>query len=95
MRNRTADPLIKSQLLYRLSYRDRKYDGWGTWIRTREMTESKSVALPLGYAPIKWWRGADSNCRTRRELIYSQPRLATSLPLHHMVPTIGLEPTTY
>ena len=31
------------------------------------MTESKSVALPLGYTPkIKWWRGADSNCRTRR-----------------------------
>ncbi|CAI8726750.1 hypothetical protein EMIT079MI2_1310001 [Bacillus sp. IT-79MI2] len=32
------------------------------------MTESKSVALPLGYSPLikKWWRGADSNCRTRR-----------------------------
>ena len=26
--------------------------GWGTWDRTREITESKSVALPLGYAPI-------------------------------------------
>ena len=48
------------------------------------MTESKSVALPLGYSPTKtkkWWRGADSNCRTRRERIYSPPRLATSLPL--------------
>ena len=49
----------------------------------------------LAMPQFKWWRGADSNCRTRRELIYSQPRLATSLPLHHMVPTIGLEPTTY
>ena len=26
--------------------------GWGNWIRTSEMTESKSVALPLGYTPI-------------------------------------------
>ncbi len=78
------------------------------------MTESKSVALPLGYSPIsmgrlmgieptnagttircvnhfattaivlyfqEWWRGRDSNSRTRRERIYSPPRLATSLPL--------------
>ena len=29
----------------------------------------------------RWWRGADSNCRTLREQIYSLPRLATSLPL--------------
>ena len=26
--------------------------GWDSWIRTNEMTESKSVALPLGYIPI-------------------------------------------
>ena len=75
--------------------------GWGTWIRTREMPESKSGALPLGYTPIGWWGGTDSNRRTRRELIYSQPRLATSLPPQYkyweirMVPAIGLEPTTY
>ena len=25
--------------------------GWDRWIRTTEMTESKSVALPLGYIP--------------------------------------------
>src|SRR5699024_9053924 len=31
--------------------------------------------------PYTWWRGADSNCRTLRERIYSPPRLATSLPL--------------
>ena len=94
MRNRTADPLIKSQLLYRLSYRDRKYNGWGTWIRTREMTESKSVALPLGYIPIKMVEEGGFEPPNPQELIYSQPRLATSLLLH-MVPTIGIEPTTY
>ena len=26
--------------------------GWDRWIRTIEMTESKSAALPLGYIPI-------------------------------------------
>jgi hypothetical protein len=26
--------------------------GWSSWIRTSGMTESKSVALPLGYTPI-------------------------------------------
>ena len=27
--------------------------GWGGWDRTSEMTESKSVALPLGYTPTR------------------------------------------
>lgn len=27
--------------------------GWGTWIRTKEMPDSESGALPLGYTPIK------------------------------------------
>ena len=31
----------------------------------------------------------------QKELSYSQPRLATSLPPQYMVPTIGIEPTTY
>lgn len=26
--------------------------GWDSWIRTNGMTESKSVALPLGYIPV-------------------------------------------
>ena len=47
------------------------------------MTESKSVALPLGYTPTdiddNWWGETDSNRRTQREQIYSLPRLATSL----------------
>ncbi len=45
----------------------------------------ETFVLPLNYTPMKfykWWRGADSNCRTLRERIYSPPRLATSLPLH-------------
>ena len=33
----------------------------------------------------KWWKGVDSNHRTRREWIYSPPRLATSLPFHFAV----------
>ena len=41
----------------------------------------------------------DLNHRTRREQIYSLPRLATSLSLHDykekLVPTRGLEPPTY
>ena len=47
------------------------------------MQESKSCALPnLAMALKKWWKGVDSNHRTRRERIYSPPRLATSLPFH-------------
>ena len=37
-------------MLYHLSY---QIDGWDGWDRTSEMTESKSVALPLGYIPIR------------------------------------------
>ena len=48
---RTPDPLIKSQMLYQLSYRAIP-DGWGSWVRNGAMTESKSVALPLGYTPF-------------------------------------------
>ena len=36
-------------MLYHLSYQVRL--GWDGWDRTSEMTESKSVALPLGYIP--------------------------------------------
>ena len=32
--------------------RSRLATGWARWIRTTGMTESKSVALPLGYSPI-------------------------------------------
>ena len=29
------------------------HTGWDGWDRTSEMTESKSVALPLGYIPFR------------------------------------------
>lgn len=29
--------------------------GWGTWIRTEEMSDSESDALPLGYTPIIYY----------------------------------------
>ena len=28
------------------------YFGWGTWIRTKELSGSEPDALPLGYTPI-------------------------------------------
>ncbi len=108
-RNRTADPLIKSQLLYHLSYRDiGGKNGWGSWIRTSECQSQSLVpyrlAMPQSLPEYiqasedadleRWWRRVVSNHRTQREQIYSLPRLATSLRLH-MVPTIGIEPTTY
>lgn len=36
----------------KLSYIQKK-NGWDTWIRTKEMPDSESGALPLGYIPIK------------------------------------------
>ena len=50
--NRTLDPLIKSQLLYHLSYRDIVVKMAGAARFELTMRESKSLALPLGYAPI-------------------------------------------
>ena len=81
---RTPDPLIKSQMLYQLSQRVIPY-GWGSWIRTSAMTESKSVALPLGYTPFirQMVERSGFEPPNQKELSYSQPRLATSLPLHH------------
>jgi hypothetical protein len=47
------------------------------------LTVLETAVLPLNYIPIKfkWWRETVSNRRTRREQIYSLPRLATSLSL--------------
>ncbi len=45
-------------------------------------TVLETVILAIKLYPYIGWRGADSNCRTRWERIYSPPRLATSLPLH-------------
>ena len=64
------------------------------------MSESKSDALPLGYTPNLVVEGGRFEPPNPKELIYSQPRLASSLPLHVianriiMVDAEGLEPTT-
>ena len=64
------------------------------------MTESKSVALPLGYTPIRVVGEDGFEPPNPKELIYSQPRLATSLFTHRLdtsldvVDTVGFEPTT-
>ena len=43
---------IQSLLPYRLAIPQK--NGWGSWIRTSEMADSESAALPLGYTPKKW-----------------------------------------
>ena len=58
---RTPDPLLKRQLLCRLSYRvayvksptDRAKSAWLGWLDSNQrVRESKSLALPLGYTPM-------------------------------------------
>ena len=53
-------------------------------VKRIELSQSawKAEVLPLNYTRMEWWGETDSNHRTRRELSYSQPRLATSLLLH-------------
>ena len=65
------------------------------------MSESKSDALPLGYTPNLVVEGGRFEPPNPKELIYSQPRLASSLPLHVLglcvsilVDAEGLEPPT-
>ena len=58
---RTPDPLLKRQLLCQLSYRirfllgtARRRKSWqGRLDSNQRMRESKSLALPLGYAPMR------------------------------------------
>ena len=73
--------------------------GWGNWNRTSGMPESKSGALPLGYTPRSMVGRDGFEPPNHKELSYSQPRLASSLPPQHffikMVPTRGIEPPTY
>ena len=64
-------------------------------IRTAEMSESKSDALPLGYKAIKMVEGHRFELWNPKEQIYSLPRLTTSLSFHHMVPTERIELPTY
>ena len=66
MVSRTRFELVTPWLKVKCSTNWANGSGWGTWDRTREMPESKSGALPLGYTPIEWWRKVDLNHRTRR-----------------------------
>ena len=55
---------------------------WLGWLDSdQRMIESKSIALPLGYTPMVVEEGGFEPPNPK-ELIYSQPRLATSLFLH-------------
>ena len=40
----------KPGFLFKMFYLSKK-NGWGNWIRTSEMADSESAALPLGYTP--------------------------------------------
>ena len=56
---------------------------WLGWLGSdQRMTESKSVALPLGYTPKRVVGEDGFEPPNPKELIYSQPRLATSLFTH-------------
>ena len=58
---------------------------WLGWLGSdQRMTESKSVALPLGYTPIRVVGEDGFEPPNPKELIYSQPRLATSLFTHYV-----------
>ena len=56
---KVISPLIKKKIsYYKKENRDATnisnffYFGWGTWIRTKEVSGSEPDALPLGYTPI-------------------------------------------
>ena len=68
-------------------------NGWGSWIRTNACYSQSVVPYRLAI-PHNMVEGEGFEPPNRKELSYSQPRLASSLPLH-MVPLIGIEPTTF
>ena len=45
-----ANKKRKPGFLFKMFYLYKK-NGWGNWIRTSEMADSESAALPLGYTP--------------------------------------------
>ncbi len=47
--------------------------GWAGWIRTIAMTESKSVALPLGYSPSAIEKG---NKNEAKIFIFASPHFS-------------------
>ena len=74
--------------------------GWGSWIRTNEMIESKSIALPLGYTPILinfvgWKMGLEpttsrSTILRSNQLRYIHHKSLVSLERFEL-PTLALE----
>ena len=75
--------------------------GWGGWDRTSEMTESKSVALPLGYTPFSKGVVGGGRFELPKPEVTDLQSAAFShfatLPqgyITHMVDAEGLEPTT-
>lgn len=81
-------------------------EGWLGWLGSDQcVRESKSLALPLGYTPTKVVGEDGFEPPNPKELIYSQPRLATSLFAHDpnccvlfahilVVDAAGFEPAT-
>ena len=69
---RTKDPLIKSQLLYQLSYASIRTGGGRTWARTKDPLIKSQLLYQLSYAsvacamgriglgPFRRWSGAFS-----------------------------------
>ena len=108
-RTRTSDPLIKSQLLYHLSYRDMRLFLFFSLLFSKlagapgiEPGECQSQSLMpyrLAMPQQKWWRETDLNCRTIRNWVTVSrvwPLRYLSIPLETiMVPAKGLEPSTY
>ena len=73
-----------------------KYIGWGTWIRTREMSESKSDALPLGYTPNTMVEGGRVELPNPKGTELQSAAFGHfAIPPFRMVPTRGIEPPTY
>ncbi len=55
---RTKDPLIKSQLLYQLSYASIRWTGGGrTWARTKDPLIKSQLLYQLSYASVAWAMG--------------------------------------
>ncbi len=79
---------IQSLLPYRLAIPQKH--GWGTWIRTTEMADSESAALPLGYTPMCLFilpQGASQN-KHEFEKIRRQPHDTGCPPSNHDPPHI-------
>ena len=68
---RTRCVLILAEIKKRLSKKENRFFGWGGGIRTHEMQESKSCALPLGDAPIlSYSKNAHSLLNYGRRFLY-------------------------